>query len=126
MLSKNDLETVIYAFIISRLDYCNSLYLGLPKSFLERLKLVQNAAARYLTGTRKHAHITPVLASLPWLPVKFRVDFKILLFVCKALHGCAPRYICNILTPHTTSRSLRSSNPFLLSVPRSHLKTKCD
>jgi len=124
MLSKNDLETVIYAFIISRLDYCNSLYLGLPKSFLERLKLVQNAAARYL-ALKKHAHITPVLASLHWLPVKFRVDFKILLFVCKALHGCAPRYICNILTPHTTSRSLRSSNPFLLSVPHSHLKTKC-
>lgn len=89
-----DLQTVIHAFITSRLDYCNSLYFGLPKSSLDRLQLVQNAAARLLTGTRKREHITPVLASLHWLPVKFRIDFKILLYVFKALHGCAPQYIC--------------------------------
>ncbi len=64
MLSMKDLQTVIHAFITSRLDYCNSLYLGLPKSSLNRLQLVQNAAARLLTGTKKREHITPVLASL--------------------------------------------------------------
>ncbi len=44
---------VIHAFITSRLDYCNSLYLGLPKSLLARLQMVQNAAARLLTGAKK-------------------------------------------------------------------------
>ncbi len=66
------------------------------------------------------------LVLLAWCSVKFRVDFKILLFVFKALHGYAPQYICNLLIPHSTSRSLRSSSQFLLSVPRSHFKTKGD
>ncbi len=78
--SLKDLQTAIHAFITSRLDYCNLLYLGLPKSSLNRLQLVQNAAARLITGTRKREHITPVLASLHWLTFKFCVDFKILLF----------------------------------------------
>ncbi len=71
------------------MDYCNSLYLGLPKSLLARLQMVQNAAARLLTGAKKHDHITPILASLHWLPVSFRIQFKILLIVFKALNGQA-------------------------------------
>lgn len=74
-LSFNDLEVVIHAFISIRLDYCNSLYAGINQFSLSRLQLVQNAAARFLAGTKKREPITPVLASLHWLPVKFRVDF---------------------------------------------------
>ena len=75
-LFHKDLEIVIHAFITSRLDYCNSLYLGLPQSSLKRLQLVQNAAARLLTGTRRREHITPILASLHWLTILFRVQFN--------------------------------------------------
>ena len=125
-LSHNDLEIVIHAFIISRLDYCNSLYLGLPQSSLRRLQLVQNAAARLLTGTRRHEHITPILASLHWLPVIFRIQFKIVLFVYKALNGLAPAYITELVQPHSAQRSLRSSNKGLLYVPHSRLKQRGD
>jgi len=52
-LSLKDLEIVIHALVSSRLDYCNSLYVGLPQSTLSRLQMVQNAAARLLTGTKK-------------------------------------------------------------------------
>src|SRR4029434_10832193 len=76
-ISPKDLEKVIHDFISSRLDYCNSLYTGISHSSLSRLQLVQNAAARLLTGTRKRDHISPILASLHWLPVRFRVDFKV-------------------------------------------------
>src|SRR4029434_7347240 len=86
-LSPKDLEKVIHSFISSRLDYCNSLCTGISHSSLSRLQLVQNAAARLVTGTRKRNHISPILASLHWLPVRFRVDFKVLLFVFKALSG---------------------------------------
>ena len=48
-LSTKDFERIIHAFITSRLDYCNSLYVGLDQSSLRRLQLVQNAAARLLT-----------------------------------------------------------------------------
>lgn len=79
--------------IISRLHYCNPLYVGLDQSSLHRLQLVQNSASRLLTGTKKREHITPVLASLHWLPVRFRIDFKILLLVFKILNGMAPPYL---------------------------------
>uniref|UniRef100_A0A3B3CUW0 Reverse transcriptase domain-containing protein n=1 Tax=Oryzias melastigma TaxID=30732 RepID=A0A3B3CUW0_ORYME len=109
ILSRSDLETIIHAFISSRLDYCNSLFTCFNKRSLNRLQLVQNSAARLLTGTSKRTHITPILSALHWLPVKFRIDFKILLLVFRALHGQAPIYICDLLTPYSLARSLRSS-----------------
>ncbi|XP_036068103.1 uncharacterized protein LOC118598825 [Oryzias melastigma] len=122
-LSQQHFETVIHAFITSRLDYCNSLYFGISQSSLSRLQLVQNAAARVLVGARKRDHITPVLASLHWLPVHFRVHFKILLFVFKSLSGLAPPYLDELLSPYTPARCLRSADQLLLEVPRS--KRKC-
>lgn len=64
VLQKQHFETVIHAFVTTRLDYCNALYLGVNGSSIARLQLVQNAAARLLTGTRKYEHISPILASL--------------------------------------------------------------
>ncbi|KAL1005067.1 hypothetical protein UPYG_G00054060 [Umbra pygmaea] len=121
-LSFNDLEKVFHAFITSRLDYCNSLYFGLSQSSLRRLQLVQNAAVRPLTGARRREHITPILDSLHWLPVVFRIQFKVLLFVFKALNGLAPAYINFLVQPYSAQRSLRSSNKGLLFVPPSRLK----
>ena len=126
LLSFADFERVIHAFITTRLDYCNALYVGASQASLSRLQLVQNAAARLLTGTRTREHITPILASLHWLPVSFRIDFKILLFVFKALHGLAPVYITELLKPHAPSRSLRSANQSLLVVPKTRLKSRGD
>ena len=125
-LSFKNFERVIHAFISSRLDYCNALYAGLSASSLSRLQLVQNAAARLLTKTRRREHITPVLAALHWLPIRYRVDFKILLFVFKALHGLAPSYLSDLLNVNAPSRSLRSVEQALLIVPRSRLKTRGD
>ncbi len=59
-LSVKTLEIAIHALITTRLDYCNSLYLGISKSSIARLKLVQNAAAKFLKGQRKFDHVTPI------------------------------------------------------------------
>ena len=116
-ISFTDAETLIHAFVTNHLDYCNSLFSGLPKSSLNRLQIIQNTAARVLTKTRKFDHITPVLATLHWLPVSFRIDFKIALLVYKSLNGLAPFYIFNLLSPHIPTRNLRSANKLLLSPP---------
>ena len=67
-----------------------------------------------------------MLASLHWLPVKFRIQFKVLVMAYRAQHGQAPAYICDLLHPYVAGRSLRSSDQNLLVVPRTRLKTKGD
>ncbi len=88
--------------------------------------MVQNAAARLLTGAKNHDQITPILASLHWLPASFRIQFKILLIVFKALNGQAPSYISDLISFNSAPKSLRSANKALLDVPRSRLKFKGD
>lgn len=117
-LSRADLEKAIHAFISSRLDYCTALYYGLNKSLLHRLQLVQNAAARLLSNTPRRAHITPVLHSLHWLPVEFRIEFKVLMFVFKAIYGLAPAYLSDLLTVRDPVRALRSSHYTSLVRPK--------
>lgn len=99
-LPKRSMETAIHALITSRLDYCNSLYFGISKSQMARLQVVQNAAARFLKGKRKFDHATPLLRSLHWLPINFRIDFKILLLVFKSLNDLAPSYLSDLLHPY--------------------------
>ncbi len=57
ILPRQHFETVIHAFVTTRLDCCNALYVGVSASVISQLQMVQNAAARLLTGTRKHEHI---------------------------------------------------------------------
>uniref|UniRef100_A0A674MGZ1 Reverse transcriptase domain-containing protein n=1 Tax=Takifugu rubripes TaxID=31033 RepID=A0A674MGZ1_TAKRU len=85
LLTQHDAEKLVHAFVTSRLDYCNSLLSGCPNNSLRSLQLIQNAAARVLTGIDKRDHITPVMASLHWLPVKFRIILKTLLLTYKVL-----------------------------------------
>ncbi len=125
-LSFKDCEKVIHAFVFSRLDYCNYLYVGVCQTTLNRLQLLQNAAARLLTGTHKWDHISPILSSLGWLPVQYRIDFKLLVFVYKSLNGLAPSYLSELLLIHKPARSLRSSDHSILIAQRTKYKRRGD
>ncbi len=105
MLPVSDAEKLVHAFMTSRLDYCNVLLGGCPASSINKLQIVQNAAARVLTRSRKYDHITPILESLHWLPIKFRISNKILLLTYRALNGLAPVYLTSLLSRYKTLES---------------------
>ena len=115
-LCRETTEKLIHVFVSSRIDYCNSLLFGLPAYQIHKIQRVQNAAARLIYNESKYRRITPLLYNLHWLPVTFRIEFKILLLIFKALKGFAPGYITELINIKNEGRyRLRSnSNGILL------------
>ena len=105
------------AFIHSRIDYCNSLFYGLPKYLINRLQKIQNSVARIITRTSRSSHITPVLKSLHWLPVQCRINFKLCCITHRALSLEEPHYLNSLLIHRSNSHSLHFSSFNPLTLP---------
>ena len=100
------------------LTTANGLLYGLPDCEIVKLQRLQNAAARLLTSSSKYNNITPVLKELHWLPVRFRIHFKILLLTFKALNGMAPDNIMELIKDRKHARySLRCNSGIIISNP---------
>lgn len=112
------MQTVVTALILSRLDYGNAVYIGLPDKLLGKLQVVMNDAARLIHKSPRRAHANPLLQRLHWLPIKQRVEFKGLCIAHKSQFGEAPKYIKDRLRPYVPGRTLRSSDSCLLTCPR--------
>ena len=117
-LTNDATKSLVHGLVTSRLDYCNALLHGLPDTMMTKLQRVQNTAARIVTRTARHDHITPVLKELHWLPVKYRVQYKLLVHTYKALYGQSPVYMRDMLEIYRPSRTLRSQNTMTLVVPK--------
>ena len=94
-ITKEIAESLTHALISSNIDYCNSLYYNLPLYQIKKLQRIQNSAARIITNSSRYSHVTPILKDLHWLPVNFRIKYKILLIAYK----CVNIEICTKSTP---------------------------
>ena len=111
------------ALVSSRFDYCNSLLSGIAETDLTKLQRVLNRLARVVTKSPPFPRSVPQLRSLHWLPVKYRVHFKICLLTCKALHEEPSVYLRSLIAISLPSRSLRSNRGITLSIPRIKINT---
>ena len=106
------------ALVSSHLDYCNSPLCGIAETDLTKLQHVLNRLARVVTKSPPFTHSVPLLRSLHWLPVKYRVYFKICLLTYKALQKEQLVYFRSLIAISLPSRSLRSNRGITLSIPR--------
>jgi hypothetical protein len=109
--------TLVCSLVISRLDYGNAILYGNNNNIICKLQRAQTTVASLITRKRKYDSITPVLISLHWLPVHYRCQYKLLIYVYKAQHGTTPSYLQELITPYKPNRALWSENSMCLHPP---------
>ena len=122
-LTTSATKTLIHAYVTSRLDYCNGLLYDLPKDITKKLQYVHNTAAKLVTLGRKYDSATPILKELHWLPIEFRIKFKILIQVFKSLNNLAPKYLSDKLV---ILNGPRVASDKILEIPKVNGKTYGD
>ena len=110
-------ERVVHALVTCRLDLNNALLVGLPQRLVARIQHCQNIATCTVTCWKKTCRITAILKVLHWLPVEFRIQYKVLLHVYCTLNGLSPGYLAGMLERHVPTCLLRSTDSILLTVP---------
>ena len=117
-------QQLFSSFVLSRLDYCNTVLAGLPNKSLNILQRVQNTAARVILNRRPRDHISDGLRELHWLPVKHRIRFKLCLTMHLIKTGKSPQYLADLVQPtsSTARAGLRSASALTYTKPR--LKTR--
>ena len=120
-------KQLVHCYLFSKLDYCNGLYYDLPDYQLKRLQKLQNSCVRFLFGRRikKFDRVTPFLKEAHFLPIRYRIMFKVALMVYKCLNNIGPDYLKSYIhVKGQLNHSLRHEDDFFLldSPPLPHLK----
>ena len=101
--------TLCNALVGSKIDYCNSLYYGITNKQMQRLQGIQNTLCRIVTRTHCFSSVTGPLMSLHWLPVKYRVQFKVCLMTYKVYKNKYPAYLEDCVQPYRSIYNTRHS-----------------
>lgn len=116
-LTESATKILVQSLIFSHLDYGNSLLYGAADVHLIKLQRLQNSAVRLVKKLGRFDRITPYMKELHWLPVPYRIRFKICLITFKALNFGKPDYVRNMIEWYEPTRELKSSNSKQLKVP---------
>ena len=124
-LDVDSLKMLVNNYVITRLDYCNSLYHELPAYLLKGIQRVFNRAARLIVNKPPWERITPVLIGLHWLPVKARIIFKICVLTYLAVNEGVPKYLKEHLVSFSINSEIvlrHSADKHRLLEPRANLE----
>ena len=111
-LDRKSLEQLVHSLVISQLDYCSTLFYGIPKSSVKKLQRVQNFAAKLILNRRKYDSATECLKELHWLPFNSRILFRLLCMSYKCVNGLAPNYLTTFFNVKKTKYALRSTTTY--------------
>ena len=111
-MNRKNLVTLVHSLVISKVGYCNSLFIGLPNVILKKVQSVLNRAARLIVNLPPRVPITSSFIELHWLPLKARIELKICLVTFKALKFNQPSCIRELLSfsSHESTLGLRSAD----------------
>ena len=113
---------LVQSLVLSKMDYCNSLLANVPEYLLKKLQRVMNAGVRFIYDVKKREHISPYLKRAHFLPIKYRIKFKLCLLVFKSMNGLVPSYISDMMDFHTPV--LRNNrDALLLNIPAKKERT---
>ena len=117
-LTSTATATLVSAFVLSRIDYCNSLLFGSTNDVISHLQQIQNYAALVIFRLPKSSSITTHLQSLHWLPVKVRSTYKIACLCYHCHSSTAPSYVATCcIESHCTPATLAPAHtPCLFSI----------
>ena len=117
-VNRKNLVTLVHSLIVSKVDYCNYLFIGLPNVILKKVQSVLNRAARLIFNLPPRVPTTSSLIKLHWLPLKARIEFKTCLITFKALKFNHIRELLSF-SSHESTLGLRSAgDPYRLHEPR--------
>ena len=125
-LSLSVAKTIATALVSSRLDYCNSLLYNTANKDIARLQRVQNCLARVVTRSLRFSSSVPLLKSLHWLPVHYRIIFKICTISYQALASKQPTYLNSMLTPASYAQPESYSQPVVTHFTSFGLRRKLE
>ena len=108
-LTKEATEVLVLSLVISHLDYCNVILYGITQCELGKLQRIQNMCAKLVLNRNWHDSSKQALYDLHWLPIKTRIDFKILTYMYNCYVGNSPQYLIELLSIKVSKRTLRSS-----------------
>ena len=127
LLTREICHQLTLSLAMSHLDYSNAILIGFPDTTLGLMQKVQNTAARMVLNKHQSHSVTECLKQLHWLPIKSRIEYKVLTIVFRCKHGMAPKYLQDLLEPRELHRQgLKSNGRQLLRVPPTTRKTFAD
>ena len=109
---------IVTAFVLSKMDYCNSLLANIPQRSLQRLQKLINASVRFIYNLPRRAHVSQYAKQAHILPALYRIKYKLCTLAHKIINGCAPPYLADFVTPKVIHRTnLRSENDYFIMQP---------
>ena len=118
LLDRETLSLIIHSLVLSKIFYCSVVWSNTAAKNVEKLQLVQNFAARIITGKSKFDHISPILQELGWMTVHNRLIYRDTLQIYKCLNDLSPRYLGELFKQRASVHQYSTRQTHDLIIPK--------